>query len=206
MSSRRTSSTAPAARRCSRPRGLADPEQRSTFFGKATQLMAGQPPRGRGSQADGAAYFGALAGESDGRGRDHRLLHGRPHLWRPSPPRTRIASPPSAGFHTGGLVTGDPDSPHLGASASCAPRSTSATPTTTGSITPENIATFELPSREATFTSRSEVFEGAAHGYTMSDTPAYDQAAAERHFTELFALLIAPSPLEGRHASTCAAT
>jgi len=36
---------------------------------------------------------------------------------------------------------------------------------------------------------RSELYEGAAHGYTMSDTAAYDEAAAERHFTELFALL-----------------
>ena len=27
------------------------------------------------------------------------------------------------------------------------------------------------------------------HGYTMSDTAAYDEAACERHFTELFALL-----------------
>jgi carboxymethylenebutenolidase len=27
------------------------------------------------------------------------------------------------------------------------------------------------------------------HGYTMADTPVYDEAAAERHFSELFALL-----------------
>ena len=36
---------------------------------------------------------------------------------------------------------------------------------------------------------RSDVYEGAAHGYTMADTPAYDEAACERHFGELFALL-----------------
>ena len=36
---------------------------------------------------------------------------------------------------------------------------------------------------------RSELYEGAAHGYSMSDTAAYNEAAAERHFTELFALL-----------------
>jgi carboxymethylenebutenolidase len=35
----------------------------------------------------------------------------------------------------------------------------------------------------------TEVYEGAAHGYTMSDTPAYDEKAAERHFAALFALL-----------------
>jgi carboxymethylenebutenolidase len=36
---------------------------------------------------------------------------------------------------------------------------------------------------------RSEVCRDAAHGYTMADTPAYDQAASERHFAEFFALL-----------------
>ena len=30
---------------------------------------------------------------------------------------------------------------------------------------------------------------GAAHGWTMSDTAVYDEAATERHFEELFALL-----------------
>jgi carboxymethylenebutenolidase len=27
------------------------------------------------------------------------------------------------------------------------------------------------------------------HGYTMADTPAYDEAACERHLAELFGLL-----------------
>ena len=35
----------------------------------------------------------------------------------------------------------------------------------------------------------SEVYEGAAHGYTMTDTAAYDAAAEQRHWTNLFALL-----------------
>jgi carboxymethylenebutenolidase len=33
------------------------------------------------------------------------------------------------------------------------------------------------------------VYAGAAHGYSMSDTSAYDEAATERHFEELRALL-----------------
>jgi hypothetical protein len=28
---------------------------------------------------------------------------------------------------------------------------------------------------------RSEIYSGAAHGYTMADTPAYDETAAEGH-------------------------
>ncbi len=43
----------------------------------------------------------------------------------------------------------------------------------------------------------NEVFAGAAHGYTMADTSSYDEAAAERHFATLRALLggaLATSP------------
>ena len=33
-----------------------------------------------------------------------------------------------------------------------------------------------------------EIFEGARHGYTMKDLSVYDEAAAERHWRETFAL------------------
>lgn len=35
----------------------------------------------------------------------------------------------------------------------------------------------------------SEVYAGAAHGYTMADTAAYSSEAAERHFEALRSLL-----------------
>ena len=38
-------------------------------------------------------------------------------------------------------------------------------------------------------THTTEVYDSAAHGYTMSDTPAYDKQGAERHFAALFDLL-----------------
>jgi carboxymethylenebutenolidase len=56
-------------------------------------------------------------------------------------------------------------------------------------MTPENIATIESALADANVPYRSELFTGAAHGYTMADTPVYNEAAAERHFSELFALL-----------------
>jgi carboxymethylenebutenolidase len=56
-------------------------------------------------------------------------------------------------------------------------------------MTPENIAALDQALDEAEVTYRSEVYEGAAHGYTMADTAMYDEAAAERHFDALFALL-----------------
>jgi len=41
---------------------------------------------------------------------------------------------------------------------------------------------------EAGLTAANEIVPGATHGYSMADTAAYDQAAAERHFSELGAL------------------
>lgn len=42
---------------------------------------------------------------------------------------------------------------------------------------------------EAGVDHRLEVYAGARHGFTMTDFPVYDEAAAERHWKELFALL-----------------
>jgi carboxymethylenebutenolidase len=56
-------------------------------------------------------------------------------------------------------------------------------------MTPNQIAALERVLRAALVRYRSEVYRGAAHGYTMADTPAHDEAAAERHYDELFALL-----------------
>jgi carboxymethylenebutenolidase len=40
----------------------------------------------------------------------------------------------------------------------------------------------------------TELYAGAKHGYTMSDMGAYNEAAAERHFAALFALLARAVP------------
>ena len=45
------------------------------------------------------------------------------------------------------------------------------------STTPEQIATVDGALDEAGVRHRAEVYRGAAHGYTMADTPAYDEAA-----------------------------
>jgi carboxymethylenebutenolidase len=56
-------------------------------------------------------------------------------------------------------------------------------------MTPENIAALEQALDEADVTYRSEVYQGAAHGYTMADTVMYNEGAAERHYDALFTLL-----------------
>ena len=63
-------------------------------------------------------------------------------------------------------------------------------------MTPEQIGVLERALDDAGATYRSELYQGALHGYTMSDTAVYDEAAAERHFRELFALL--ERTLDGR--------
>ena len=92
------------------------------------------------------------------------------------------------GFHGGGLVTDAEDSPHRGLS------------TATGRVRvrarrPRPVDAVRRRSRaggdpaDAGLTASNEVYEGAAHGYSMADTSVYDEAATERHFDELRALL-----------------
>jgi carboxymethylenebutenolidase len=91
-------------------------------------------------------------------------------------------------FHAGRLVTDEPDSPHHSA-GELAAEVYLGHADNDQSMNPENIATLEQSLTDAGVSYRSDLYEGAAHGYTMADTAAYDQAAAERHFAELFALL-----------------
>ncbi len=92
------------------------------------------------------------------------------------------------GWHTGNLVTDEPDSPHLRAGELKA-EIVFGFADQDHSATAEQIATLEQAMSEAGLRYTSNVFKGAAHGYSMSDAAVYDEAAAERHFTELFALL-----------------
>lgn len=92
------------------------------------------------------------------------------------------------GFHGGGLVTDAPDSPHLGL-----PRARAefvfGHADNDRSMPPDAIVTLGETLREAGLTASNEVYDAAPHGYTMSDTPMYDEAATERHFEELRGLL-----------------
>jgi len=164
---------------------LEDPAQRDPFFARLRPAMAELTPERIAS--DGAAYLdylGALAsppfaitGYCMGGRIGWRIAAAYPE---------RVAA--LAAFHTGGLVSDDKDSPHLSAGAISAELYLGHADNDQ-SMTPEHVAALEQALEEAGVRYRSELYEGAAHGYTMSDTAAYDEAAAERHFTELFALL-----------------
>ncbi len=92
-----------------------------------------------------------------------------------------------AGFHGGGLVTDEPDSPHAGLAGARA-EFVFGHADNDRSMPPEAVASLGATLAEHGLVARNEVYAGAAHGYSMADTSMYDEAATERHFAELRAL------------------
>jgi carboxymethylenebutenolidase len=96
--------------------------------------------------------------------------------------------PPQCTHQDGAMVTDAEESAHL-----LAPRVRAEVywghPDQDPSMTPENIRALDEAMDDAGLRHTTELYEGAQHGYTMSDTTAYNEAASERHFAALFALL-----------------
>ncbi len=97
----------------------------------------------------------------------------------------RIAA--AASFHGGGLATDDPASPHLFA-PKIKGRVYVAAAVQDDFYPPEMHERLGQAMADAGTDYRGEFYEGALHGWTMADFPIYDEAAAERHWRELFAL------------------
>jgi carboxymethylenebutenolidase len=163
-----------------------DPEAHAKFFQSLRPLIEQLTPEGL--ERDATAYLDYLAllagpgpvaitGYCMGARLGWRIAAAYPD---------RVAA--LAGFHAGGLATDAPDSPHLSA-ADIRAELYFGFADQDRSMTAEQIATFERALDEAGARYRSEVYEGAQHGYTMADTPAYNEAARERHFRELRSLL-----------------
>jgi carboxymethylenebutenolidase len=165
--------------------GLGDPEQRASVFGRVMPLIRELTPER--IVRDGGGYLDLL--EQVGRGPvaiTGYCMGGRVGWRIAAAHRERVAA--LGGFHVGGLVTDGDDSPHRSA-GNLAAEVYLGHADNDRSMTPEQIAEVEHSLDAAGVRYRSELYRGAAHGYTMADTPAYDEAAAERHYTELFALL-----------------
>jgi carboxymethylenebutenolidase len=158
---------------------------RAEFFKGVGPLMRALTPERVAS--DGKAYLEQLAEVSDGpvgitgycmgTRVGFRIAAAHPH---------RVAA--LGGFHGGSLVTDDEDSPHRSA-GNLRAELYFGHADNDRSNTPEQIAALDAALEQAGVPHRSEVYAGAAHGYTMSDTPVYDAEAAERHFAALFDLL-----------------
>ncbi|EAP97788.1 putative hydrolase [Janibacter sp. HTCC2649] len=101
------------------------------------------------------------------------------------------------GFHGGGLVTDTDDSPHLGLGSARA-EFVFGHADQDRSMPPEAVAALGAALTSAGLVASNEIYSGAAHGYTMSDTAMYDEGATERHFAELEALFARRlGPLDG---------
>jgi carboxymethylenebutenolidase len=166
--------------------GLGDPERRGEVIGRVMPLM--KELTDERIIADASAYLARLADEADGGAVavTGYCMGGR-LAWR-----IAAAYPDRVDglgcFHTGGLVTDDEDSAHLSAGEIDAEIFLGFADNDKNA-TPAQIATLEGALNRAGATFRAEVFADAEHGYTMADTPAYDEASAERHYKELFGLL-----------------
>jgi carboxymethylenebutenolidase len=164
---------------------MSSEEARGEFFGRVRPLMGELTPERLA--ADGAAYLDELAKHADEPFAITGYCMGaRLGLRIAAAHADRVAA--LGGFHGGGLVTDDPQSPHLSAGALRAELYLGHADND-GSNSPEQIAALDAALDEAGVTHTTEVYKGAAHGYTMSDTPAFNEDATERHFTALFGLL-----------------
>jgi carboxymethylenebutenolidase len=162
--------------------GIGDPDRRSEVFGRVMPLVQGLTTEQIVS--DGAAWLERLGG---GPVAITGYCMGGRVGWRIAaayPDRVTALG----GFHVGGLVTDGEDSPHRSADRLAAEVYLGFADNDR-SATPEQIAEVDRALEDAGVRHRSEVYPGAAHGYTMADTPAYQEAGAERHYRELFVLL-----------------
>jgi carboxymethylenebutenolidase len=164
---------------------LREADAREAFFQTLRPLMTELTPER--VAADGGAYLDALAEVADEPFAITGYCMGtRLGLRVAAAYPDRVAA--LGGFHGGSLVTDAPDSPHRALGPIRAELYLGHADQDR-SNTAEQIAEFESALDGAGIDHRTEVYEGAGHGYTMSDTPVYDEAATERHFTALFDLL-----------------
>ena len=165
---------------------MADPEQRTSFLEAVRSLMGQLTPERLA--ADSAAYLDYL-GEvaSPGPVAITGYCMGGRVGWRIAAAHPdRVAA--LAAFHPGGLVTDAPDSPHRSA-ADVKAELYFGFADQDPSMSADQIAALERTLEKSGARYRSEVYDGARHGYTMADQAVYDEAAAERHFRELRGLL-----------------
>lgn len=167
---------------------LSVPENRATIFEKLGPLMAALTPER--AMSDATAYLGFLAADervSAGPvGTVGYCMGGALALRTAALAPDRVAAVGS--FHAGRLATDAPDSPHQ-SFGSIRGEVYLAHADHDGSMPPEQQALVERTLTEAGVRHRAELYPGAAHGFTMADTAAYDEAAEQRHWENLLPLL-----------------
>jgi len=162
---------------------LRQPGEREAFFAKAMPRARGLTPEL--AEQDIPRYLAALRGlpgvTSGPVGATGYCMGARLSL-RSSGLDPGVAA--VGGFHGGGLVTDSDDSPHLALQRARA-EFVFLHADNDRSMPREAIEKLGHALEVAGLVAVNEVCPGAAHGYTMADTAMYDEAATERHFTEL---------------------
>jgi len=178
------------------PADLTDPERRGAAFTRLMPMIQQLTPHR--IAADTAAYLDFFAAQ-DGVAAGPVVvvgycMGGTNALRAIEAHPDRIAG--LASFHAGRLVTDGPDSPHL-AVGEITGEAYFAHADNDRSMPAEHIKALEAALDEAGVRYTSEVYAGAGHGFTMSDTAAHQEAAEQRHWENLFAMLdrVLPKPL-----------
>ncbi|MBB5914955.1 carboxymethylenebutenolidase [Nocardia transvalensis] len=165
-----------------------DLEQRPEIFQQVRPLLQGMTPDVLA--ADAHAYLDYLAGSDRTTpspvGVTGYCMGARLSLATAAIYPDRVAA--AAGFHGAQLATDTPDSPHLAVGTITAELYFGHADQDP-SLPQEQIDLFEKALTDAGVRHRCEVYPGAHHGYTQTDTAAYDEEASERHWRELVALL-----------------
>ena len=162
-----------------------DPDSRGRFLRTLGPLMGALTPVA--VAADGGAYLDKLGELAAGPAGVTGYCFGAWVGWMIAAAHPqRVAA--VGGFHAGRMVTDTEESAHL-----LAPRVRAEVywghADQDPSMTPENIQALDEAMDAAGVPHTTERYAGAQHGYTMSDTAAYNEAATERHFAALLALL-----------------
>jgi carboxymethylenebutenolidase len=170
---------------------LADPDARGRLFAVLRPWMAELTPELAMSDAEG--YLDFLTGQSSSGhvsagpvGVTGYCMGGALALRTAAHRPEQVAA--VAAFHPARLATDAPDSPHLLVDRLRAEVYVASADHDPG-MPPEQQTRLDDALTTARVRHLCEQYDGAAHGFTMSDTAAYDEAATERHWKALLDLL-----------------
>lgn len=162
---------------------LTDPDQRAAY-GQQSIPRVGTLTKER-TEADVAPFVAALRalpGVADGPIGTTGYCMGAKHATRAACVDPSIAA--CGGFHGAQIASDGPDSAHLSLGSARADF-VYGHADQDRSMPPEMVARLDAALAEHGLTATTAVYPEAPHGYTMSDTSSYQEAGAERHFSEL---------------------
>jgi carboxymethylenebutenolidase len=161
-----------------------DPDKRQEFF---TKFMGSTDPEK--AMRDTGAFLAWLdkqpQAKADRIGATGYCMGGAMSLRAAAAYPDRVAA--ACAFHAGGVVTDQPDSPHLGA-AKIKAKVLVAGADEDSYFTEEHLQTLKTAFDDAGVRGEVTIWRGKLHGYAPPDMPVYDQEGSERHWREMLAL------------------